>query len=96
MHLGWTTVNGGVSRAARWGVRITFTSPMDEASVENHIAVSPEPEDDLYFFWEENGRILHAGFPMSPSTPFHIWAGQLVALQAIPPVLSSSWRGGSP
>lgn len=65
----------GSRRADRWGVRITFTNPMDEASVEDHIVVTPEPEDDLYFFWEENGRILHAGFPMSPSTRYTVSLG---------------------
>lgn len=65
----------GSQRAGRWGVRIVFTNPMDQESVEENIAIHPSPEDDPFFFWEENGRAVFIGFSMEPSSPYRVTLG---------------------
>ncbi len=62
----------GSKRVGRFGLRITFTNPMDQQSVEDHITIEPKPDDDPFFSWEENGRILFIGLSMEPSTPYRV------------------------
>ena len=62
----------GSQRADLYGVRITFTNPMDEKSVEDRIVITPKPESDPYLYWEQNGLILFLGFQMEPATAYRV------------------------
>ena len=56
------TPQNGNQHAERNGVRITFTNPMDQKSVEDHIVITPKPDSDPYMSWEMTGLNLYLGF----------------------------------
>ncbi len=70
-----TNPEQGSQHADRYGVNITFTNPMDEESVEDHLAIFPEPEDDPYLSWDMSSVTLYIGFQMDPSTPYRMTLG---------------------
>lgn len=65
-----TTPANGEQHAARYGFSITFTNPMDQKSVEDHITFSPEPEGGLNFYWDGSGRTISAGVALAASSPY--------------------------
>ena len=74
-HVASTNPENGSQHAERYGVRITFTNPMDQESVEDRIVITPEQEDDPYMSWEATGLTLYLGFQMEPSTAYRVTLG---------------------
>jgi uncharacterized protein YfaS (alpha-2-macroglobulin family) len=70
-----TNPEKGSQRAERYGVSITFTNPMDQESVEDHIVITPKPESDPYMSWEATGLTLYLGLQMEPSTAYRVTLG---------------------
>ena len=70
-----TSPENGSQRAERYGIQITFTNPMDQESVEDHIVITPKPGDDPYMSWEATGLTLYLGFQMEPSAPYRVTLG---------------------
>ncbi len=71
-HVASTDPENGNQHAQRNGVRITFTNPMDQKSVEDHIVISPKPDSDPYMSWEATGLNLYLGFDMKPSAVYRV------------------------
>lgn len=66
----------GETQANRWGIDITFATPMDEESVESNISIEPlEDEDRMWVSCATSCVHLHIGFPMDYSTAYTVTIG---------------------
>ncbi len=66
----------GATAAERWGVDITFATPMDKESVEDNITITPQPDEDRTWVSCDSSCVyLHVGFPMGYSTAYTVTIG---------------------
>ncbi|MDE3096257.1 MAG: Ig-like domain-containing protein [Chloroflexota bacterium] len=63
--------NGSLA-AERYGVTLRFNNPMNEKSVELHIAIDPKPANDPYMNWSPDDTALTIGLAMPPSSPYRV------------------------
>ena len=62
----------GDQHASSGQVRITFSNPMDQPSVESAITVIPKPGDTPYFYWDPGQFMLSMSLSMTPSTAYRV------------------------
>jgi len=68
-----TKPTNGATAADRWGVNITFATPMDEESVESNISIEPQQdESQMWVSCDPSCIQLHIGFSMDYSTAYTI------------------------
>jgi uncharacterized protein YfaS (alpha-2-macroglobulin family) len=65
-----TTPANGEQHAQRYGLSITFTNPMDEKTVEDHISVIPQPQSAPFYYWDGDGLTIHVSVGLESSSSY--------------------------
>ncbi|MFQ5380305.1 MAG: Ig-like domain-containing protein, partial [Dehalococcoidia bacterium] len=67
LELAETEPPAGATRAQRWGLRLTFSHPVDLDSLEGRVTVSGVPQDEVVFNWGDDLSAYYS-VPFEPST----------------------------